>query len=174
MYVHEERVARPSSHFLIIFKSAPVRCNAMAPLTRRLWLEILLLIPNPWMSNCSVCTARYTAAVIEVPVIDFIFCPISKYNPNIVSEFVVLRIMCFTLRIKALTGQRVSNKASWWMFCALCPFFWLEMFSVAAVHSRNRFFTDIDGSKRLLWCQRTTSFSRNLTVCRRSDSPTCC
>ena len=155
--------------FLIVLTSAPVRCKAMVPPARRLWLEMLLLIPNPCLSKLRVFAARRTAAVIKVPVIDFIFCPFSKYDPNIVSGFVVLRMMCFIRLIKALTGHRVSNNASWWMVCALCPFFWLEMFSVAAVHSRSSSLIGKDGSKRVLCCRRITSFSRNCTVLRRSD-----
>ena len=54
---------------------------------------MLLLIPNPWMSKRRVFAARRTAAVIKVPVIDFIFYPFSKYDPNIVSGFVVLRMI---------------------------------------------------------------------------------
>ena len=78
--------------------------------------------------------------------------------------------MYFTRLISARTGHNwVFISASWCIVWARMPFFWFEIFSVAAVQCCSRCVMLSEASSCVLLCQNAMSQSLNCCVRRLSD-----
>ena len=100
--------------FFMVLSETPAKCSAIAPLARRLWLEMFRWC-KPKRCSPSFCQA--------CPVMDFIGWFRSKYEANIVFGFLVCFIICLMRLMMALTGHAGRFSAYCVIDFARTPFF---------------------------------------------------
>ena len=104
----------------------------MAPPALRMWMSTWSLY-SPCFSSWSSVTASLTAVLNDDAWVINPLCFVLNYVRMTVLLLLVCVVMCLILCMRACIGQYMDCIASWWMTWSRLPFFWLEIFSVAAV-----------------------------------------